>query len=83
MYVHVDAHRSPLLCFVVIVPLLRGNRGDRFHLWSRMVMTGKGKRGRRGDSQREKEGWSSRFVQVSKPGSPVRQDEESCPGIRI
>lgn len=26
------------MCFTVIVPLLRGVRGDRFHLWSRMLM---------------------------------------------
>lgn len=51
MYVHVEdsigaVSPSPLLCLTVIVPLLRGNRGDRFHLWSRMVMTGKRERER-------------------------------------
>ena len=53
MYVHVETHRSPLLCFIVIVPLLRGNRGDRFRLWSRMVMIEKGKRKRERERERK------------------------------
>lgn len=77
MYAHVGIHTMPLC-------LARGDcsivtRRDRFHLWSRMVMTPtpwrrSGERERVTGSHRS----SGPRVQVGKPGSQAaRQDEES------
>lgn len=80
MYAHVGTYTTPLC-------LARGDcsivtRRDRFHLWSRMVMTPTPWRSREGERERERVTGSHRSsgprVQVGKPGSQAaRQDEES------